>query len=111
MTRRQKNQVNVKENLRQKTNKQPKKQKSPSKKPQASPVKPQNQSSQINLNKTDQAAQTSSTHLPTTMHSKLKEAYTNINNPLAYSGDANKLLNQIKSFKYVYSHFNYNLII
>ena len=48
------------------------------------------------------------------MHSKLKEAYTNIENPLAYTGDANKFLkqikssdahafmNQIKSFKYVY---------
>ena len=67
----------------------------------------------------DTTAQT--TTPPTTVHSKLKEAYTNIENPLAYTGDANKFLkqikssdahafmNQIKSFKYVY--FDFQVVI
>ena len=57
--------------------------------------------SQTNLEKPHQEAQRSSSH-QTTMHSKLREAYTDTNNPLAYTGDANKLMNQIKSFKYVH---------
>ena len=102
MNRRQKRPVNVKANQSQKPNKRSKSQKSSDKNPQVSPVEPPTKQNQINLENQNQAAQKSSTPLPTTMHSKLKEAYTDTNNPLAYTGDANKLMNQIKSFKYVH---------
>ena len=96
----------------QTSNKNSKKQKLSDQKRQASPVRNLiHQKPITNQEKVNPRAQT--TTLPKTVHSKLKEAYTNIENPLAYTGDANKLLkqiksddahafmNQIKSFKYV----------
>ena len=58
-------------------------------------MKPPKKSTVTNQTILDTTAQT--TTPPKTVHSKLKEAYTNIENPLAYTGDANKFLSQIKS--------------